>query len=122
MSTKQPYVVINQEARTSMKYGTPMTKITLLGVKDRKEYVTYVDTPHRNYKNWSHIINNPNHGFVLRNIKTKMHKGEELVDADSKPIIDVEMESLEEVMEIIAEFWEEEDRKRNSDKFRDLFE
>jgi hypothetical protein len=32
------------------------------------------------------------------------------------------MESLEEVMEIIAEFWEKEDRKRDTDKFRDLFE
>jgi hypothetical protein len=122
MSTKQPYLVINQEARTSMKYGTPMTKIYFLGIKDRKEYWTYVDLPHRNYKNWSHIINNPDHGFVLRNLQTKMHKNEELIDADSKPIIDVEMESLEEVMEIIAEFWEKEDRKRNTDKFRDLFE
>lgn len=121
MAVKQPYVIINQEAKTSMKYGTPMTKITLLGVKDRKEYITYVDLPHRNYKNWQHMINNPDHGFVLRNIQTKMHKGDELVDADSRPIIDVEMESLEEVMEIIGEFWDKEDLKKNSDKLRDLF-
>jgi len=122
MAVTQPYIVLKQEARTSKKYGTPMTKITLLGVKDRKEYVTYVDAPHRNYKNWQHIINNPNHGFVLRNIKTKLHKGEELVDADSRPIIDMEDHNDEEIMRQLAEIWAEEDLRRGTDKFRDLFE
>jgi hypothetical protein len=122
MAIKQPYVVLKQEASISKRYGTPMTKITLLGVKDRREYVTYVDAPNRNHKNWSHIINNPDHGFVLRNIKTKQHKDKELVDADSKPIIEVEMENDQEIMRQVADIWAQEDLKNGSDKFRDLFE
>jgi hypothetical protein len=122
MAIKQPYVVLKQEARTSKKYGTPMTKIYFLGVKDRKEYWTYVDLPHRNYKNWSHVINNPNHGFVLRNIQTKWHKDEELVDADSKVIIEWEDINDTEIMRQVAEIWAEEDLRNGSDKFRDLFE
>lgn len=121
MAVLQPYVVLKQEAATSKKYGTPMTKITLLGVKDRREYVTYVDAPNRNHKNWTHIINNPEHGFVLRNIKTKLHKDKELVDADSKPIIELEMEDDLEIMRQVAEIWAEEDLRNNSDHFRDLF-
>jgi len=122
MAITQPYVVLKQEARTSKKYGTPMTKITFMGIKDRREYVTYIDAPHRNYKNWQHIINNPNHGFVLRNLKIKLHKGQELIDADSTPIIDWEDNTDTEIMRQIAEYWAEEDRKNGTDKFRDLFE
>lgn len=121
MAVKQPYLVLKQEAKTSMKYGTPMTKITLLGIKDRKEYITYVDTPHRNYKNWEHVINNPNHGFILRNIKTKMHKGEELVDADSKIMIDWEDDTDQEMLKQISQVWAEEDIRAGTDKFSDLF-
>jgi hypothetical protein len=84
--------------------------------------VTYIDAPHRNYKNWQHIINNPQHGFVLRNLKTKLHKGQELIDADSTPIIDWEDNTDTEIMRQIAEYWAEEDRKNGTDKFRDLFE
>lgn len=122
MAIKQPYIVLKQEARTSKKYGTPMTKITFLGVKDRREYVTYIDAPHRNYKKWLHIINHPDHGFVLRNLKTKSHKGDELIDADSDPIIEWEDTTDEEIMRQLAEVWAEEDRRRGTDKFRDLFE
>ena len=121
MAIKQPYVVLKQEESTSKKYGTPMTKITLLGVKDRKEYITYVDTPHRNYKNWEHVINNPTHGFVLRNITTKIHKDKELVDADSKIIIEWEDNDDSEIMRQVAEIWAEEDLRNGSDKFSDLF-
>ena len=121
MAVLQPYIVLKQEASTSKKYGTPMTKITLLGVKDRKEYITYVDTPHHNYKNWEHIINNPDHGFVLRNIKTKWHKDKELVDADSRPIIEWEDVNDQEIMRQVSQIWAEEDIKNGSDKFSDLF-
>ncbi len=121
MAIKQPYLVLKQQASTSKKYGTPMTKITLLGIKDRREYVTYVDTPHHNYRNWQHIIQNPSHGFIVSNIKTKAHKDKILVDADSRPIIDWEDTSDEEMMRQISELWAEEDSRRGTDKFRDLF-
>lgn len=121
MAVNQPYLVLKQEASTSKKYGTPMTKITLMGIKDRKEYMTYIDAPNRNYKNWQHIINNPDHGFVLRNIKTKQHKDKELVDADSAVIIEWEDVNDQEMLRQIAEVWAEEDLRNGSDKFRDLF-
>jgi len=121
MAINQPYLIIKQEAATSKKYGTPMTKITLLGIKDRKEYITYVDTPHRNYKNWEHIIRNPEHGFIVRNIKTKIHKDKELVDADSKVIIEWEDINDQEMLKQISEVWAEEDLRAGTDKFSDLF-
>jgi hypothetical protein len=122
MAIKQPYLVLKQEHNTSKKYGTPMTKITFLGIKDRREYITYVDAPHRNYKNWQHIINNPTQGFIVRNLKTKMHKGRELIDADSAVIIEWSDVNDEQMLQQISEIWAEEDLKNNSDKFRDLFE
>jgi hypothetical protein len=121
MSTKQPYLVINQEPRFSKVYGTPMTKITLLGIKDRKEYVTYIDTPNRNHANWHHITNNPDHGFILRGLRIKTFKGKTLIDADSQPIVEWEDDNQEEMLKQIQELWEEEDRKNNTDKFSDLF-
>lgn len=119
---KQPFVVLKQEWGRSKHLGTEYVKITVMGIKDRKEYVTYVDTPNHNFKNWQHIINNPKHGFVIRNLRTKQHKGKTLIDADSKPIIDWEDSDDTEIMRQIAEVWAEEDLKADSDRFRDLFE
>jgi hypothetical protein len=122
MAIIQPYVVLKQEWGRSRHLGTEYVKITFLGIKDRKEYVTYVDSPNHNFKNWSHIINNPKHGFVVRNLKTKTHKAKTLIDADSKPIIEWEDDTDTEIMRQVSEIWAEEDVKANSDKFRDLFE
>lgn len=119
---KQPFVVLKQERGYSKHLGTEYVKITFLGVKDRQEYVTYIDTPNHNYKNWTHIIQNPKHGFVVRNLKTKTHKGKTLIDADSKPIIEIEDDDDVDIMRQVAEIWAEEDIKNNSDRFRDLFE
>jgi hypothetical protein len=122
MAIKQPYAVLKQEYGHSKHLGTEYVKITFLGIKDRKEYVTYIDTPNHNYKNWAHIINNPKHGFVVRNLKIKTHKGRELIDADSKPIIEWEDNNDQEIMRQIAEIWAEQDTKDQSDHFRDLFQ
>ena len=118
---KQPYIVLKQEQSTSKRYGTPMTKITLLGVKDRKEYITYIDAPNRNHKNWDHIVRNPEHGFILGNLKTKTHKDKDLIDADSRPLIQREDYDDVEIMKELAEIWAEEDLRRNTDKFSELF-
>lgn len=121
MAIKQPYVVLKQEWGRSRHLGTEYVKITVMGIKDRKEYYTYVDTPNHNYQNWQHIINNPKHGFVIRNLKTKQYKGKTLIDADSKPIIEIEDVDDSEIMRQISEIWAEEDMKNNSDRFGDLF-
>jgi hypothetical protein len=119
---KQPYVIIKQESRFSKITGAPMTKITFLGIKDRQEYVTYIDSPNRNHDNWQHITNNPEHGFVVRSLRTKKAKGKTLIDADSKPVIEWEDDDDTEIMRQLSEVWAEEDRKNDSDKFRDFFE
>lgn len=122
MAIKQPYVVLKQEWGRSRHLGTEYVKITVMGIKDRKEYHTYVDTPNHNYQNWQHIINNPQHGFVIRNLKTKEHKGKTLINADSKPIIEWEDDNDTEIMRQISEIWAEEDIKNNSDRFWDIVE
>jgi len=122
---KQPYIVLEQKPGYSKIAGTPMTTLTLVGVKDRREYVTYVDTPNRNADHWLHITRNPTHGFVLRNLKTTnktTKKGQTIINADSEPIIEWETDTLDEVLVDAQKYWAEEDRKNGSDKFGDLFE
>jgi hypothetical protein len=117
---KQPFIVLAQEHRFS-KIGTPMIKITFVGAKDRKEYITYIDKPNRNYKHWQHIVANPEHGFVLRNLIVKRHKDRLLIDADSQPIIECEDDNSERILSILQDVWSEQDRTAESDRFSDLF-
>ena len=121
---KQPYIILEQRSGFSQKYGTQMTTITMVGVKDRREYITYVDTPNRNAANWQHITRHQDRGYVLRNLEltTKVTaKGQQIINADSEPIIEWEAESLDEVLKDAQKYWAEEDRRAGSDKFGDLF-
>lgn len=125
MAIKQPYIVLEQRQGHSQKYGTEMTTIIMVGVKDRREYVTYIDAPNRNVKHWQHITNSPTHGFVLRNLDTtnkSTKKGQTIINADSQPIIEWETDTLDEVLADAQKFWAEEDKRNGSDKFGDLFE
>jgi hypothetical protein len=125
MAIKQPYIVLEQRSGYSKIAGTPMTTLILVGVKDRREYVTYVDTPNRNADHWLHITRNPGHGFVLRNLKITnktTKKGQCIINADSQAIIEWEADTLDEVLIDAQKYWEEEDRKNGSDKFGDLFQ
>jgi hypothetical protein len=92
-----------------------------VGAKDRKEYITYIDKPNRNYKHWQHIVANPEHGFVLRNLIVKRHKDRLLIDADSQPIIECEDDNSERILSILQDVWSEQDRTAESDRFSDLF-
>jgi hypothetical protein len=116
----QLYIVVKQERGTSRHMGTPLVKITFVGITDRKEYVTYVDLPNHNVKNWQHIIDNPDRGFVLRNLKVKQHRDRLLINADSKPLIEVEEESLDPIMTVVLSHWDRQDQGPN--RFGDLFE
>jgi len=119
---EQLYVVISQEWGTSRHLGTPYVKITMVGVTDRKEYITYVDRPNFNYSNWQHIIDNPERGYILRNLKTKTHRGKLLINADSKPLIEAEELSPDPILDVVKEHWEREDRRGGPNRFGDLFE
>lgn len=122
---KQPYIVLEQRAGYSKIAGTPMTTIVMVGVKDRREYVTYVDTPNRNAENWGHITRHADHGFVLRNLTTTnktTRKGQTIINADSDPIIEWETDTIDEVLADAQKYWAEEDARNDSDKFSDLFD
>ena len=125
MAITQPYIVVEQRQGHSQKYGTEMTTIIMVGVKDRREYVTYIDSPNRNAANWQHITRNPTHGFVLRKLTAtdkSTKKGQTIINADSPVMIEWETDTLDEVLADAQKFWEQEDRKNGSDKFGDLFQ
>lgn len=122
---KQPYIVLEQRAGHSQRYGTEMTTLIMVGVRDRREYVTYIDTPNRNAANWIHITQHPTRGYVLRNLKLtdkSTRKGQQIINADSQVIIEWETDTLDEVLIDAQRYWAEEDKKNNSDKFGDLFQ
>lgn len=121
MATKQPYFVLKQESRFSKIQGTPMVKITFLGIKDRSEYVTYVDSANRNHSQWQHLTSRPDHGFIVSNLNIKKYKGRELINADSQFVIEWEDQDDQDMLKQIAEIWAEDDRRNDTDKFRDLF-
>jgi hypothetical protein len=122
MTVKQPYLVLNQTKNYSRNTGRPYTRITLQGIKDRMTYDTYVEEGMRNYKNWQHIIDNPDCVFVLNNIKIK-NVAEGLVDADSRPVIECSclIEDAETLLKPIEEFWHEEDQRQEATTFNSLF-
>ena len=125
MALKQPYIILSQRSSVSKVYGTPMTEIRLVGCKDRLEYVTYIDQGNQNHSQWQHITRNPQHGFILRNLRTTKRttkSGLPLINADSEPIIEWEDTDMDKQRRQLAELWAEEDRKNDSDKFGDLFE
>lgn len=118
---EQTYVVLKQERGLSKVTGHPYVKITLVGTRDRDEYVTYIDHANHNHKNWFHITNNPEHGFVLQNLRIKQHKDRMLVDADSKPIIAAEDPTPDRIFDTLRDVWREQD-ERGKNNYRNLFE
>lgn len=126
---KQLYAVVNQKSGLSQVTGRPYTTITLVGLQDRAEYVTYVDTANHNCKNWTHIVNHPRHGYILDSLSTVTRKGKAVINADSDPIIKEEVTDQDQLYIDIKKAWAELDREKNikssvgcKNKFNDLFE
>lgn len=122
MTIKQPYLVVKQDKNYSRNTGRPYTKITLQGIKDRCLYETYVEEGMRNYKNWSHIVENPDCVFVVNGIKVK-NLADGLVDADSRPMIECSchISNADDILKPIEEFWAEEDARNEATTFNQLF-
>lgn len=119
--SEQNYVIVKQESIDS-KYGGTVVKITLVGTRDRFEYITYVDPRNRNASNWFHIINHPLRGYILSGIKTKQSReGKLLVNADSDPIIRAEVEDISLLFAEVLAVWREQD-ERIPNQYRNLFE
>lgn len=115
----QPYIIMKQSTKRS-KHGGTYTKVDMVGVNDRQMYHTYIDPTNFNFKNWEHIVRNPENGFVIRGIKVKNSK-EYLVSADSKPIIEWEHDEPEVILSQLKEIWDSQDKEPPS-TFRELFE
>lgn len=122
----QPYLVVKQIKGHSRNTGRPYTQITMIGIKDRLEYTTYIEEGMRNYKNWEHIVAYPERTFILSNVKTKDF-GEGLLDADSRPVIEHSSlpENAEEILKPVEDFWAEEDARQakrvSANTFNQLF-
>lgn len=117
----QTYVVLTQERGLSKITGRPFVKIIMVGTRDRCEYVTYIDSSNHNEANWQHIINNPDHGFVLSNLRPKIHKDRRLIDADSRPVISAEDMTPDRIFDTLRDVWREQDDRPNNN-YRNLFE
>lgn len=117
----QPYLVLSQRTIRSKSHGHPITEITLIGCSDRCQYKTYIDIQNKNYRNWQHIVNNPKKGFALGNLIIK-NSSKYLISADSELTIDIKSDRPEQLLSELYEIWIEQDQKKNTNKFRDLFE
>jgi hypothetical protein len=115
------YVIIKQECKWS-KHGGQVTEISMVGLDDRKLYTTWIDPTNMNAKYWSHILRSPEHGFVITGVKTKrMVDRDDVINADSKPIIAQEHIDIDEMLNIIMEHWNHLDGRNRAPSFSDLF-
>jgi hypothetical protein len=113
----QYYTVLKQEQIKS-RHGNRILRLTLVGVKDRQLWTTYLDPKNRNYLAWSKIIHRPYYGYLLSGIQIKdREKG--LVSADSKIRIIYETQYQDEVYNELIELWSTQDAGNH---FEDFFE
>lgn len=121
MATTQNYAILSQQDVPS-KHGGMVREIRLVGLVDRQEYITWIDTTNFNHKHWTHIVANPDHGFILKDLKLKkMDNRTDVINADSKPLIAWEHINILDVTAAIADKWREQDIKKGRPNFDDLF-
>lgn len=105
------WAIVKQELRES-KINEHMVEITFVRFRDLQIAHTYVDFANKNVDNWWSIIRNPEHSFVVSNlrfVKGKAHNrypNEPLIDADSKP----EGQAYEFAI-VLEEIWERLNKK-----------
>lgn len=116
------YAVIKQDSKWS-KHGGQVTEITLVGLHDRRCYTTWIDPLNMNSKYWTHITRTPEHGFILTGLKVKrMVDRDDVVNADSKPIIAWEHSNLDEMIDIVMDEWRRQDGINKPPSFNDFFQ
>ena len=62
--------------------------------KDRS-YRTVLFDNMRNFKNWTNVLNKADRGDYIANLRMKLYKGKEIVDADSLPKLITQREMYE---------------------------
>jgi hypothetical protein len=111
------YYAIIQQRQLKSKHGGDITEISMVGVKDRILYRTYVDSFNRNYSLWAPIIHNPLHGYLLTGIKIKSST-KALVNADSAVQVIFETTDNTELYSEIVAAWQKQDKTQ----YQELFE
>lgn len=106
---EQPYLVAAINNRPS-KHGGDIWVVELIGLEDRRVYQTYIDANNRNYRHWARVIENPDRGYILSNLKHKVSaQGRTLVSADSQVIIEREANDPDQLAEAVQQIWTNQD-------------
>jgi|TARA_R100001594_G_scaffold146211_1_gene197339 hypothetical protein len=71
----------------------------------KKSYRTALYCNMRNFKNWTEIINKAERGDYITNLKMKLYKGKEIVDADSLPKLITQHEMYQIECDIFEEHY-----------------
>ena len=69
---------------------------------ENKSYRTALFDNMRNFNNWQQIIDNAERGDFIDNLRMKIYKGKEIVDADSMPKL-ITKEFMREVEDCLYE-------------------
>lgn len=116
----QHYIVIDQKEKNSI-YGGKYVEIQMIGAKDYEMYKTYIDYKNYNVDNWQYIINNPEHGFIIKGLKVK-NEEKRVLNADSKPIIEWEHEDKAVVLRELEDFIKEQQVRNAPNRFWNIFD
>lgn len=120
MAIKQNYVIYRQKTSVS-KYGGRIFTIYAIGVKDRREYVTYIDPTNFNSQKWIDITTKSGNGFLVTGLNIKDEK-KGVINADSQFKILAETHNPDPLLVELYELWKEQDNEKPPTNFRDLFE
>ena len=116
------YVIIKQQTKWS-KHGGQVTEVSMVGLDDRKLYTTWIDPTNVNAKYWSHITRSPQHGFIITGVKIKrMVDRDDVINADSKPVIAQEHTDIDKTLDIVMEHWNKLDGRNRPPSFDDFFQ
>lgn len=69
---------------------------------ENKSYRTALFDNMRNFNNWKQVIDNAERGDYIDNLRMKIYKGKEIVDADSMPKL-ITKKFMDEVKEYLYE-------------------
>ena len=94
------FYIVCQEDQPS-RHGGYVTEIKFISLKNGQEYNTYVDENNRNYKNWYEIVQHPESGYVVNNLKLKKDR---LISADSRPRIQKVTVNQQDLETVIVEY------------------
>jgi hypothetical protein len=69
---------------------------------ENKSYRTALFDNMRNFNNWKQVIDNAERGDYIDNLRMKIYKGKEIVDADSSPKL-ISRELMNEISDCLFE-------------------